>query len=362
MGLSPDQTFHHLPIIQNFPELAGRLPHVPLGDFPTPVHRLQGERGAELWIKRDDLSGSGYGGNKVRKLEFILGDVRQRNKSHVVTIGGIGTNHGLATAFYCRRQAIACTLILFPQPVTPKVRRQLLIFHALGARILYYPSVLRAGAAYYLDCRLRFPRAYFLFAGGSTSVGTIGYVNAALELCQQIAAGQMPEPKIIFCPFGSGGTLAGITLGCRLGGLSSRIRGIQVTPPSIGPLPVMTAETVSRLIKSTHRYLNRLGARLPDVDFSPPQIDTAYLGDGYGYPTAAGARAMEILFQAEKIKLEETYTAKTFAAVLDWCRQAENGPVLYWHTYSANDLAEQAAGAGIAELPRPVQRLLQHPA
>ena len=93
-------------------EFQEKLKHVPLGTFPTPVHRLEHLGIDNLWIKRDDLSSAAYGGNKVRKLEFILAEAQQKKKTLLITMGGIGTNHGLASAIFCRQLKINCTEII----------------------------------------------------------------------------------------------------------------------------------------------------------------------------------------------------------------------------------------------------------
>ena len=104
-------------LLKEYPELEERIPRISLGKFPTPVQQLHQSGFENLWIKRDDMSSSVYGGNKIRKLEFILGQARKENAAHIITFGGIGTNHGLATAVFCKKLEIKCTLLLFWQPV-----------------------------------------------------------------------------------------------------------------------------------------------------------------------------------------------------------------------------------------------------
>ena len=170
-------------LFDRYPSLRRTLPFVPLGRFPTPVHRITDVAQAlgieHLWIKRDDISAPEYGGNKIRKLEFILAQVERQRKTHVVTLGGIGTNHGLATAIFCRRLGLACTLTLFPQPVTSGVKQNLRLMHYHGARLVYRPSLMGAIFTFYLVQRMQYPGAYFLPAGGSNAMGALGFVNAA---------------------------------------------------------------------------------------------------------------------------------------------------------------------------------------
>ncbi len=344
------------PLFKRFPVLKSRLPLLSIGSFPTPVERLD-KISPGLWVKRDDLTSPEYGGNKVRKLELILGDVQARKKQRIVTMGSIGTNHGLAVAYYARRLNISCTLLLFHQPLTPHVRRQLLLFKAFGAEMQYYRRVLSAGLAFYTTCRIRYPKAYFLYAGGSTPLGTLGYVNAAMELAQQIHNKMLPTPDVIFCPFGSGGTLAGLALGLRLCRLQTRLVGIQVTPPRLGPFPAINKGTVSRHMQATFRLLKHCSAQVPDVKLTAPEIDLRYLGDGYGYATKAGNAAMETARKYTSLVLDDTYTAKTFAAVLDYCRENTDNTVLYWHTLSAAALSTYANKALPGDLSPALQSL-----
>ncbi len=355
-----DQT---LPLFKEYPDLRERIPRVPLGSFPTPVRRLTGFDCENLWVKRDDLSSSAYGGNKVRKLEFILGDARERGRSEVVTIGGIGTNHGLATAIYCQRFGLRCTLLLFEQPVTRYVKRNLLLYRHFGARTIFTGSLPKTVLAYYLTYRLLHPAAHYVFAGGSNVLGTLGFVNAAFELRRQVEEGLLPEPHHIVCPLGSNGTLAGLTLGVRLAGLRSSVTGVRVTASHLGPFPASTLGAVAKLMAETLRFLRRNSAAVPEVSTAAPEVLDEYFGDGYGCPTAACCEAIDLMKRRENLSLEPTYTGKTFAAVLDMARRnrRRSDVVLYWHTYNSVDLSREAASVDYHELPRPFHRFFEMP-
>jgi len=344
-------------LFRAFPELGANLPWFDLGTLPTPVQRLDRLGLANVWIKRDDLSSPVYGGNKIRKLAFILAQVKQQRKTHMVTLGGIGTNHGLATAIFCRRLALACTLVLFPQPVTPLVKQNLRLFQYYGARLVLRPSLIRAVFAFYLTQRLRYPGAYFLFAGGSNAVGTLGFVNAAFELKAQIDAGQMPSPAVIFCPVGSNGTLAGLTLGAHLAGLRSTIIGVRVSFSHCGPFQSCTPETVYKLMSRTLQLLQKRVPGLKPQTLPMPLMWHDYVGAGYGFATASGQAASRLLQDTQGLLLDPTYTAKTFAAVLYYCRNQPSGsePVLYWHTYNSVDLTSQAQTIEDHDLPKALQ-------
>ena len=347
-------------LFTHYPELEAKISRIPLGSFPTPVHALNNLGVKNLWIKRDDLTSPLYGGNKVRKLEFIFGDVFAKKKKKVVTFGGIGTNHGLATAIFCHQLNLACTLILFKQPVTPNVKQNLLLFDKYNAEVLYKNSFLNTAVSYFILQRLADPFAYFLYPGGSTIEGTIGFVNAAFELKSQIDQGLMPEPEVLFCPVGSSGTMAGLLLGTKLAGLNTTVIGVRVTQSHLGPLHVCTSHTVQKLAKQTHAYLKKLSDRIPDVSIDMPILLGGYLGEGYGFPTKAGTDAIHAMKSKENLTLDPCYTSKAFAAVLDHCksRSDDSKPALFWHTYNSVDLSGQAERVNVNHLPKKIQTFI----
>lgn len=341
-----------LALVRRYPALTGALPRHALTALPTPVHaldRLARARGlGGLWVKRDDQSGPLYGGNKPRKLEWLLGAAQARGRRALLTFGGIGTHHGLATAVCGRDAGMRAILVLLPQPVTEHVRRCLLLDHAYGAELHFVASVrgavsggLRALAAGWR----RGEPPEIVPTGGTSALSTIGYVNAAYELADQVRAGLLPAPDAIFVPLGSGGTVAGLMLGLKLAGLRSRVIGVLVTdilPPSPGRL--------AHLARSCERRLRRAGADLPPVYVTGDDVTIArdFLGRGYGDPTDAALAAQALLDEHEDIHLETTYTGKCLAAML---ALAEHEPyrgqqLLFWNTYSSVD-----PGAAIGPLP-----------
>lgn len=350
-----------LSLFQKYPELVRKLPQLELGNFPTAVHPLQRLGIENFWIKRDDQSSPDYGGNKIRKLEIILAAACQKKIRHLVTAGGIGTNHGLATAIFCDQLGIKCTLLLYYQPVTESVQQSLLLLGRYKARLIYRKTLWRTMVNYFGIYRLKCPCAYFVYPGGSSTIGNIGYVNAAFELKNQIDQGILPEPAIIFCPLSSGGTLAGLALGVQLAGLNTRVLGVRVMPSHLGPFQACTPQTVEKQIQQTYGYLKKRCRDLPDISIRVPGILTNYLGNGYGAPTRAGSKAYNLMQEKEGITLDPTYTAKTFAAVLDYCRnhQVDRGPVLYWHTYNSVDLSNRAAEADFRDLPESLQTIIE---
>lgn len=202
-----------VPLFENFKELKDTVPYVQLANLPTPIDRCRNlEKVLKLdsiFIKRDDLTGSSdlYGGNKVRKLEFLLGDALKNGAKKIVTFGCVGTNHGLATACYANKLGIDCLLMLKHQPNSPVVRQNLLMDHYFNAKIEIFPNNQARKIA--LDTLLATDKdSYFFPTGGSVSLGALGYVNAAFELKEQIQKGSMPKPDVIYLPIGSCGTAA----------------------------------------------------------------------------------------------------------------------------------------------------------
>ena len=350
-----------LDLFRQYPELAEKLPRLSLGKFPTPVHQLNRLGMENLWIKRDDMSSTVYGGNKIRKLEFILAEAKQRNAAHIITLGGIGTNHGLATAIFCSELNIRCTLLLFWQPVTAVVEQKLLLMNKFGAEAIYKKTLWNTVVSYYILERLKHPAAYFVYAGGSNPVGTIGYVNAAFELKAQIRRGEISEPEIIFCPLGSGGTLAGLALGLELAGLQTRLKGVRVTESHLGPFQACTQQTVAKLMNRTYAFLKQRCPSLPALEIREPEILHGYLGDGYGVPTKAAVSVTQLLKENEGITLDTAYTSKTFAAVADYCRHQTKttGPILYWHTFNSVDLPDQASWTDNRKMSNALQDLIR---
>ncbi|HET6303677.1 MAG TPA: pyridoxal-phosphate dependent enzyme [Myxococcota bacterium] len=350
------------PLFRRFPALAGRLPHRRYVEGPTPVEplALEGLGGVELWVKRDDRSCPLYGGNKPRKLEFVIGRALERGARRLVTTGGLGTNHGLATTILGRAAGLATTLVLVDQPVTPKVRESLLLMRAHGAELVHGRGV--AGAALGVLATLargwlRGEKPYLVPTGGSSALGTLGFVGAALELAEQVRAGACPEPAELYVAVGSGGTLAGLVLGLRLAGLRTRAVGVLVTdvlPPSPARL--------ARLARASLGWLRRLDASVPDLQLGPQDFALAsrQLGPGYGATTPAAEAALRAAAGAG-LSLETTYTAKCLAEILARAREGAPaaGPWLFWNTYNGVDVAGRAPRrASVAELPRSIQALL----
>jgi len=350
------------PLFKLFPELSGKIGWINLETAVSPVQRLENLGHDKLWIKRDDIVSSVYGGNKVRRLEFVLADLIKKKKDHLITMGAIGTNHGLASTIFCKKLGLKCTLILFDQEVTSYVRQNLLLFHHYGAELIYSKGMVRMAADYYFLTRLKYPRAYYLNAGGSSPLGTLGSVNAAIEFAEQVKEGLCPPPAYVICPTASNGTMAGLILGFQLAGLDSKVIGVRTGMKNFGPIEFNTPKTVMNQIRSVYNLLKKHTKSIPDLDFEKPLILDEYFGEGYGTPTVAGNEAIKILGEKENIKLEPVYTGKACAALLDFIKTPEhkNDTILYWHTYNSVDLYSQAQEVDFKKLPQSLHGFFNH--
>lgn len=300
-----------------------------LGSYPTPVERVEIAAGGEIWIKRDDKTGALYGGNKVRKLEHLLGAARDAGKTRIVTIGAVGSHQVVATALYGEANGFETEAVLVAQPRSAHAELNLRVALAHGLRAT-------PAAAWSLAPVVAYSRmgrdAYFVPLGGSNALGALGFVDAGRELASQIARGEMPEPDVIVVALGSGGTAAGLSVGLQDAGLAARVVGVAVSHPA----PAL-AFLARRLAKRTAALA---GLSLDTGARAAKRIDVAraYVGRGYGHPTEEG-RAASAKALAAGYTLDPTYTAKAFACALALAQQTPSRRILYWHTLSAAPLS-----------------------
>ncbi|MBN1375554.1 MAG: pyridoxal-phosphate dependent enzyme [Dehalococcoidia bacterium] len=351
-----------IPLFERYPALEKRLPWISLGNWPTPVQRMDtlGKtiNYPNIWAKRDDLTSRIYGGNKIRKLEFLLADALKKGCKWVITYGGIGTNHGLATVIHGKNLGLKTALVLVKQPMTDHVQENLLLDCHYGAELHYAPTMLMGGFQT-VGVYLRHGRVYFIPPGGSSTTGSIGYINAAFELKKQVDAGLLPEPEYIFCALGSKGTMAGLLAGTRLAGMKTKIIGVRVTEQWLSK-----PHDVAGLANSMISTLHKKDSNVPLIKLSPQDINVIhnFFGGEYGRETPEGRAALSLLMDTENIRLELTYTAKTFAAMLDYINKnpgLKDAPLLYWHTYSAVDFTNILIKADHTKLPDSLQWCLK---
>jgi D-cysteine desulfhydrase len=339
-------------LLRRYPALGSRLPWLPLGSWPTPVRRLVRlgeELGVELWLKDDGQSAPRYGGNKVRKLEPLLGAARAASARTLLTAGGIGSNHVLAVGVYARELGLRAAAVLVPQPVTPSVQRTLDGLQRL--EVTLHPCPNRPLVPLYLElaaARAR-PPVFRIGPGGSSPLGTLGYVSAGLELAEQIERGELPCPETILLALGSGGSAAGLSLGLALAGIPSQVIGVRVVERWLCNLPLLRI-----LIARTRRLLARHGVVTPDPRL---EILEGELGERYGAVTPAGAAAVERALELEELRLETTYTGKALAGLIRLAA-GRNRPLLFWNTYNAMDLDWLQSQPRAVPLPSAIARWL----
>jgi len=336
-----------------YPNLEGKVPWISiLTGIPSNVDRLTELenylklKDAEIYIKRDDKDHKIYGGNKLRKFEFIFGEALKKKKKGIITLGGIGTNHGAACAIVAKELDLKCELFLSLQPVTWHVQRSLLLYHYFGAK-LHFTKMFELGVLKSLLFRLFHPKYYLMSIGGSplfgigTPLGSIGFINAIFELKNQIDEGILPAPDIIFVAAGSTGTAAGLTAGCKLLGLKTKVYPVNVSRDI-----VVNPKNLIKIANKSIKYLRKRDKSIPDVQVNKGDFNMikGYLGSNYGVKTIKGQKAVDLVYELEGeklgFKLETTYTGKTMAAMLEFLEKEENKSkkVLFWNTYNSNDL------------------------
>lgn len=301
------------------------LPRAPLGVHGSPVERVVVD-GHALWLKREDRNAPVLPGNKVRALQFLLAGVTARTL--VLTLGGVGSTHVLATARHAGRLGARTWAVRWPHALNPSARAVAAAIDAGCDRapVLAAPLALLRLGGWRTGARLRDRDVRFVPFGGSAPAGIAGQVEAALELAAQVRAGLLPEPRRVVLPVGSGGTAAGLALGLAWAGLTTEVVGVRV-----GPRIGINRRRILGLARDTRRWLRRTaGLRLP-----PPaavRVLHDYYGGAYGVPLAAGQPAARALAAVTDVSLDDSYGAKAAAAALQLAAHAD-GPTLLWVTH-----------------------------
>ena len=300
-----------------------------LGLFPTPLYRLPGISrvlGTNIWIKRDDLCGVALGGNKVRKLEYLLCDAKAKGYDLVMTTGQAQSNHAMLTAACALRMGLDCILLLKKRGVTARKGNQVLN-HLMGVEVRYmdtdsyddiYAEMDRIGAELGR-------KVYKIPCGGSNAMGTLGYID-----CMKEVADSGIRFDHLVCACGSGGTAAGCILGAKLHLPETKVMCSMVDNDSFDVI-------VPQLMREA--------AGLLDVQIEIPDPDLlAMWGPGYSIPSGEGSEAMELMMKLEGIVLDPCYTGKAFAGLVRRAREGFYGPddnVLFIHTGGAGGLFAQ---------------------
>lgn len=335
------------PLFDAFPRL-GVFPRAGLLDGITAVQSMPGTD--DIWIKRDDLSASDFGGNKIRKLDLLLAQARARGRSDVLTFGYSGSNFVAATAWHGRKLGLATQAVLLPQADAPYVADNLATGLHAGAQLhLARGNAAAVARAIALSTAklLRHGRVpLWIPPGGSSPLGALGFVNAAFELRAQVESGAMPPPTRLYVAFSSMGTVAGLAIGLALAGLQTRIEAVQVVGNDFA-----SAAKLDRLIRRTRQLLRRTDPAACPGRVAEVRIRTEFFGRGYALASPAVKAAMSRFGSATGARSDSAYSGKAIAALYaDHDAGALRGPTLYWHTFNAHG---RPAGVG----PFPAQAL-----
>jgi len=358
-----------IPLLERWPVLAtqaGLPAHRAFASLPTPLEHAAALGEAigcpALYIKRDDQTGEEYGGNKVRKLEFLLAEAHLQEARTVLTFGAAGSNHCLATAIYARRLGLRCIAMLVPQHNARSVRSNLLWAHAVGSEL-----DLRLGKARIATGVLgHFRREWsahgvfpsVLPPGGSSPLGCFGYVNAALEIARQVEEGRMPMPDALYVASGTMGTCVGLLVGFQLAGIKTRIEAIAVTKP-----PYTDEKKAVRLHRAV---MHELASRAPEIsplDFPHDQFRLRHdhLGEDYALYTQEAINAKELAQTQAGLRFEGVYTGKAFAAVVadGKAGHLRDKTVLFLNTYNAVQPPANVQQSDYHHLPPALHRFFE---
>ena len=331
-----------IPLVDRFPGV-GVLPRVELCTLPTPLEAatevlpdaIKGQLGG-LWIKRDDLTSSLYGGNKTRKLEFLLGGAVAEKRRAVITFGAYGSNHALATAVHAHRLGIEPHVVLSPQAPGPFAARTLRAHAGIGTHLHVvgdWDGKRAAVTAKHALTERDGIEPCIIPMGGTNALGALGYVNAALEVLAQADEAGMPMPAVVYVAGGTLGTAIGLAIGFAAAGSPTRVVAVRVTPEEIA------SDAVSHtLATGTIALLRSLDPGFPVLAFRDLHFTLRHdwFEPGYGVVTPETTEAVRAASN-DGVVLETTYTGKAFAALLDdaRCGLLRGSGVLFWDTYSS---------------------------
>lgn len=335
-----------------------QIPKERIGFFPTPFHRLcsmSEDLGVGLYLKRDDLTGPAtFGGNKVRKLEYLLADAKRLSATHVITYGATQSNHAMLTAVTSVRAGLRPVLFLsaIVPPNEQDLRANLLLDHVLGAEVHILPvrsgmSMVDAAAERAEAAKMRISelesqgyRCYEIPGGGANPIGSLGFASAYVEMMEQARQHGLDDVDYVVHASGSGGTLAGLLAGRVLVGSKARI--LSFTSSYKGD------DYADNLASMANKTLSILDC---DFQVAPSDIayDSSYVGGGYEVPTEASTRAIRLFAQREGIFFDPVYTSKALAGLLNYVDRgsiAKGSSVVFWHTGGTTALFSESAIVG----------------
>jgi D-cysteine desulfhydrase family pyridoxal phosphate-dependent enzyme len=330
------------------------LPRVPMATLPTPLTEAAGLREAlggarrcpRILLKRDDLTGLALGGNKARKLEFLIADAKRLEATTVVTTGAVQSNHARMTAAAARIAGLDVTLVLTTREPDPPLQGNYLLDRLFGAHVHLIPAGPDPRFAVAPDeearvreivddMRARGERPYVIPVGGSSGVGALGYLFGTRELVDQLDAMALAPTRLYYAS-GSRGTQAGLELGWRVFSPSYRLCGIAVSGGE--------EEKRARAARIATEAAALAGA---GIAIAPDELSTNqdFIGDGYGVPTPGGLEAIHLLAERDGVLLDPTYTSKAMAALIAHVRAGDIDPaetIIFLHTGGAPALFAHA--------------------
>jgi len=288
-------------------------PRERLATLPTPLEfmpRLTEKLGGpKLYLKRDDLTGLALGGNKTRKLEYLIADAKRKGVTHFITEGGWQSNHVRQSAAAARLGGMQAVLVLNCPEDQPELQGNLLLDDLLGAQCHYVkagpdrkPKMKELAS----EITAEGGEPYIVVSGGSDAVGSLGYVNMVLEMNGQLAE-QGVSPTCVYVANGSAGTQAGMLVGTSLFGGGYPIKGYCVVP---GGAEEITDDT----FVLANQCAERIGA--DPIEKSVVHCDDSQFGEGYGLPTPAALKVIKLLAETEAVLLDPVYSSKAFAGML----------------------------------------------
>ncbi|MCQ2547022.1 MAG: D-cysteine desulfhydrase family protein [Clostridia bacterium] len=331
-------------------KLIAKIPRTQLGFFPTPLHRLDRlseELGVNLWIKRDDFTGSNlFGGNKTRKLEFLMGHAKELGAEYVITYGATQSNHVMQTVWSAAKNGIKpiAYLAAMVTPDMDDLKGNMLLDKIYGAELqVIYPEEGESfedaerrsfvvGAEHADRLNSEGHVCYDIPMGGANEHGSLGYVNAMVELqgqLEQLAAeGTEFNPQYLYHATGSGGTMGGIVAGKKLLGMDMEIHSMLTIPMED------TGDYIENGMNLANGALGLIGveALAETDDFI---VDASHAGEAYEVPSDEGSEAIRMLARKEGILVDPVYTGKAFAGLIADIREGrieQGADVLFLHT------------------------------
>ncbi|MEM8683728.1 MAG: pyridoxal-phosphate dependent enzyme [Pseudomonadota bacterium] len=324
---------------QMHPAMAESLPRLEIAELPTPVQtgtlNAHGVS-SHISVKCDNQTSSYYGGNKVRKLEYLLYQARKTGAKRVATFGSVASNHAMATSLFAQQAGFDCVAFLAHQTRTPAAARALNRHLDIGTVLVRWGGDAKARKDTVRRHLEHGPETYMIPLGGTSPLGTLGFVDAALELHQQVQRAELDEPDAIYVAMGTMGTVAGLAIGLAMTGMKTCVEAVRVTDE-------LTAnpEALKRLIDGTVALLREHHLDIP-VDLAARcriNFRSEFFGSGYAKTNPETDEAVRIAADELGLTLEPTYTGKAFRGLLADRRQQADRRVLFWNTYNSKPLA-----------------------